>query len=169
MSGTLHREGQEGPSDYGEGGGSLSWQGLVTMTTYNVRYEIDEAGWWVASVSDVAGCHTQGRSLKTVRERIREALSVCVDDADDATLNEVYAIPNKAALSLTRRAKTAKQRAEVAQEQAQALLRDAVLQLTACKLSHRDMAVLLGLSQQRVTQLVKEARTRRTNRKRKEA
>ncbi len=139
------------------------------MTAYRVRYEIDEAGYWVAAVHGVAGCHTQGRSLKTARERIREALAVCVDDAVEATLDESYHRPNKPALAVTRRARAAKQRAENAQDEAQALLRDAVTQLLGSNLSHRDAAVLLGISHQRVAQLALGARGRKPVRKRKGA
>jgi predicted RNase H-like HicB family nuclease len=49
-------------------------------------YERDEAGWWVASVRKVRGCHTQGRTVDEARRRIREALELFVDDARKATL-----------------------------------------------------------------------------------
>ena len=52
------------------------------MSTYNVRYELDEAGWWVAHVQGVPGCHTQGHTIDEARERIFEALQLCVDDPD---------------------------------------------------------------------------------------
>ena len=123
------------------------------MTTYRVHYEIDEAGYWFARVEGVQGCHTQGRSLETARERIREALDLCVDNAKDATLDEVF----KPARAVTRKAKAARERAEKAQDEAQTLMRDAVMQLLDSKLSYRDMAVLLGISHQRVSQLAKEA------------
>ena len=48
---------------------------------YRVAYERDESGWWVASVSGVRGCHTQGRTVDEARRRIREALQSFVDDA----------------------------------------------------------------------------------------
>jgi len=41
---------------------------------YSVDYELDQSGWWVASVHEIAGCHTQGRTIEQARERIREAL-----------------------------------------------------------------------------------------------
>lgn len=54
--------------------------------TYTVDYERDEDGWWVASVREVPGCHTQGHSHPEARARIREALGLFVDDAATATL-----------------------------------------------------------------------------------
>ena len=127
------------------------------MTTYRVRYEIDEAGYWVATAPDVQGCHTQGRSLETARARIREALAVCVDDAEDADLEEVYLLPDKVARAAARKARTARERAETAQGEAQALLRDAVARLLDLNLSHRDAAAVLGISHQRVAQLAQKA------------
>lgn len=52
-----------------------------TMKRYRVTYERDESGWWVASVSGVRGCHTQGRTVDEARRRIKEALELFVDDA----------------------------------------------------------------------------------------
>lgn len=128
---------------------------MVAMTTYRVRYDIDDTGYWFATVLDVPGCHTQGRSLQTARSRIREALSVCVDDADKATLVECYNL-GKPILALAQRAMTAKSRAEKAEDEAQVLLRGAVRQLLKAKLSQRDAATVLGLSHQRVAQLAQK-------------
>ena len=125
---------------------------MAAMTTYRVRYQIDDTGYWFATVLDVPGCHTQGRSLQTTRSRVREALSVCVGDAADATLVESYRL-GKPVLALAQRAMTAKSRAEKAEDEAQVLLRGAVRQLLEAKLSQRDAATVLGLSHQRVAQL----------------
>ena len=54
------------------------------MKTYTVTYERDDEGWWVASVREVRGCHTQGRTLGEARRRIRQALSLFVDEAKRA-------------------------------------------------------------------------------------
>jgi predicted RNase H-like HicB family nuclease len=50
------------------------------VKSYRVAYERDESGWWVATVRDVRGCHTQGRTVDEARRRIREALGLFVDD-----------------------------------------------------------------------------------------
>jgi predicted RNase H-like HicB family nuclease len=39
-----------------------------SMSKYHVSYERDEAGWWVASVRKVRGCHTQGRTVDEARK-----------------------------------------------------------------------------------------------------
>ena len=41
------------------------------MSAYHVPYERDESGWWVASVREVRGCHTQGRTVDEARRRER--------------------------------------------------------------------------------------------------
>lgn len=55
---------------------------------YTMRCERDESGWWVVEVPEVQGCHTQARSLAEARRRIRDALSLFVDDAETAELVE---------------------------------------------------------------------------------
>jgi predicted RNase H-like HicB family nuclease len=56
------------------------------MDIYNVTYLRDESKWWVASVREVPGCHSQGRTIDQARRRVREALELFVDDAKSATL-----------------------------------------------------------------------------------
>jgi predicted RNase H-like HicB family nuclease len=54
--------------------------------TRTLIYEPGDNGWWLAHVPAIPGCHTQGRTLDQTRERIREALSLWVEDADKVTL-----------------------------------------------------------------------------------
>jgi predicted RNase H-like HicB family nuclease len=46
---------------------------------YDVIVERDEAGWYVGTVPQLRGCHTQARSLDTLMKRIREAIQLCVE------------------------------------------------------------------------------------------
>ncbi len=48
------------------------------MVEFNVIIEKDEDGWYVASVPEIQGCHTQGRTIHQVLERIKEAIEVCL-------------------------------------------------------------------------------------------
>jgi predicted RNase H-like HicB family nuclease len=46
---------------------------------FDVVIERDEEGYYVASVPQLPGCHTQARSLDDVTERIREVVELCLD------------------------------------------------------------------------------------------
>ncbi len=41
--------------------------------------EKDEDGFFVASVPEIEGCYTQGKTLQEVLERIKEAIEVCLE------------------------------------------------------------------------------------------
>ena len=58
---------------------------------FDVVIERDEEGYYVASVPQLPGCHTQARSLDEVTERIREAVELCleVEGAPDQVLEFV--------------------------------------------------------------------------------
>ncbi len=49
---------------------------------FNVVVERDEAGWYVASVPSLPGCHTQARSLDELMTHIREAIEACVEASE---------------------------------------------------------------------------------------
>jgi predicted RNase H-like HicB family nuclease len=46
---------------------------------FDVLIERDEEGYFVASVAQLPGCHTQARSLDEVTSRIREAIELCLE------------------------------------------------------------------------------------------
>jgi antitoxin HicB len=47
--------------------------------SYTVFYEADPDGGYVASVPALPGCHTQGDTLESAEENIREAILAYVD------------------------------------------------------------------------------------------
>jgi predicted RNase H-like HicB family nuclease len=49
---------------------------------FDVVVEQDEAGYYVASVPALPGCHTQARSLDALMERVREAIALCLEAED---------------------------------------------------------------------------------------
>jgi len=67
------------------------------MTTFTVVYERDEAGWWVAEVPSISGCHTQGRTIEEARERILEVLTLYVSEGARILLREEARLPEHAA------------------------------------------------------------------------
>lgn len=46
---------------------------------FDVVIERDEQGYFIASVPQLPGCHTQARSLDEVSNRIREAIELCLE------------------------------------------------------------------------------------------
>jgi len=46
---------------------------------FNVVVERDREGYYVASIPELPGCHTQARSLDELMERIKEAAELCVE------------------------------------------------------------------------------------------
>jgi predicted RNase H-like HicB family nuclease len=46
---------------------------------FDVVIERDGEGYYVASVPQLPGCHTQARSLDEVTQRIREAIELCLE------------------------------------------------------------------------------------------
>ena len=49
---------------------------------FDVVVERDSAGYFVASVPALHGCHTQAKSLDKLMERIREAIELCLEVED---------------------------------------------------------------------------------------
>ena len=47
---------------------------------FNVIIERDDDGYYVASVPELRGCHTQAKSLDLLVKRVREVIALCRDD-----------------------------------------------------------------------------------------
>jgi predicted RNase H-like HicB family nuclease len=131
---------------------------LFMRARYTVAYEKDRASSvWTASIdpSQGAACVSQGRSIGEARKRIREALSVYLDDdraAERAELIDDVKLPArvKAAVLKSTRLREA---AEAAQSKSIEVSTVAAQLLTNAGISRRDAAEMLGVSYQRVQQL----------------
>lgn len=123
--------------------------------TYEVDLALDERGWWVASVRDVPGCRTQGRSIRQAMSRAREAFEACTGAPPEAELRPSPHLPS-AANSAVKRYLTSRERLEREQSAARDAAEAAVeVLLDDLGLSVRDTADLLGLSHQRVHQVAR--------------
>ncbi len=124
----------------------------TTKGSYTVIFEADEEGWWAVSVKEVAGCRTQAKSIRQGRRRIRHALELFVKNARTVALVDKVRISSELQRDIEQ-ARTARKRAEREQEEASALARKVARRLTR-SMSVRDAGEVLGLSHQRVQQLV---------------
>ena len=59
---------------------------------FNVIIERDAAGYYVARVPELQGCHMQARSLDKLMERIREAIELCLEVEEDIDSNEFIGV-----------------------------------------------------------------------------
>ena len=59
---------------------------------FTVIVERDEGGFYVGSVPELAGCHTQARSLDQLMKRIREAIELCLEVKTDGTRSEFVGV-----------------------------------------------------------------------------
>jgi predicted RNase H-like HicB family nuclease len=48
--------------------------------SFSAIVERDEEGFYVASVPELRGCHTQARSLDALMDRIKEAIELCLEE-----------------------------------------------------------------------------------------
>ncbi len=46
---------------------------------FTVLIEQDEEGWFIATVPDIPGCYTQGKTIPEVLDRVKEAIEVCLE------------------------------------------------------------------------------------------
>jgi predicted RNase H-like HicB family nuclease len=114
--------------------------------------------WWMISVRELAAVHSQTRRLDAVEPMAREAISLALrapEDSFDVAVQKdlnslgVLQAPIEDALR-------ARETAEKAQQQASAAVRRAVREIRAAGYTARDAGMLLGLSNQRISQIEHE-------------
>ena len=120
---------------------------------YKVEVERDEAGWWVGTARGIAGVHAQARSLPTLRERAIQALAAAGVGGAEVELD--MRLPKRTSARL-RAVAAARTKADLASAAAMRLLREAARELAAAGVGVRDAGELLGISFQRVHQLIHE-------------
>ena len=127
---------------------------MAAVTTYKAIFQRDESGAWLARIPAIRGCHTYGRTIEQARHRLREALGLWIDDPERAAIEEEIRLPSRLKAAIARSRQT-RERAEQERETAQQQTRAAAEALVQEGVSLRDAGELLGLSRQRVQQLVR--------------
>lgn len=120
---------------------------------YVAVYERDrENDAWLVHIKGIDGCQTYGRTLRQAEARIREALAVWLDREPDQLV-----ITPEWPMEVTRLASEVSQirhNAERVSNEAAAKTARAARRLERMGLSRRDTADVLGISHQRVQQLL---------------
>ena len=122
------------------------------MKTYSVTYRRDPSDdAWLVEVDGMPDVHTFGRTLEEASVNAREAIAVSVDVAgSDVELEEHFAVGDVDVEELAR----LRDRAQELHETYLSRQRAAALRLAESGVSRRDSARMLGVSHQRVQQLV---------------
>ena len=122
------------------------------MKTYSVTYRRDSSDdAWLVEVDGMPDLYTFGRTLEEAAVNAREAIAVTVDVSEsEVELNEHYAVGGVDVEELA----SLRDRAQELHEIYLSRQRAAALRLAAAGVSRRDSARMLGVSHQRVQQLV---------------
>ena len=126
---------------------------MTSSKTYIAIYDYDtDDNAWTVRIKGVTGCQTYGRSIRQAQSRIREALALWLDASPvELRVRDQFPVALASVADDVVRARSAAERAG-AKAQQQTI--EAVKALTDLGLSRRDAAELLGLSHQRVHQLL---------------
>jgi predicted RNase H-like HicB family nuclease len=128
---------------------------MADMSTTYVGLFHREGRAWVAEARDVPQAHTFGTTLSNTREHLREALAVYLDVPTSAVEIEVQVRFDQPHIDdLLHATVQARRQAERDAQVAADLLRRAATELVAAGLSYRDAGITLGVSHQRIDQLV---------------
>jgi len=107
---------------------------------------------WLVHIKDLEGCQTCGRTIRQAAARIREALAAWLNKNPEE-LVITSELPRDVAL-LASKVSRARDDAERAGSKAQEATIEAARRLAEMGVSRRDAADLLGISHQRVQQLL---------------
>jgi hypothetical protein len=113
------------------------------------------AHWWALDVEGVRGAHTQVRRIDQAEDVAREAIAGVLDIPPDSFAIVVAPEVPAPARTVVDKATKARSEAARAQDAAAQLTRDAARRLVQEGLTVRDAGALLGVSHQRIAQLVR--------------
>lgn len=111
-------------------------------------------GWWAISVEEIPGLFTQARRLDQVADMVRDAASLLGVDVGTV---EVLPVLDSDSQRMLEELDTARREAEEKQRISSGLTREVIRRFRDEGLTLRDIASLVGLSQQRVAVLSKDA------------
>ena len=115
-------------------------------------------GWWAIRVPDLPGVFSQCRRLDQVDEHVREAIALMLDadDSEVGTIDVTIVSPPEIA-ELVQTVEQAEHTARDAVEAAARARKEAAQTLLDQGYPMRDIGRLIGISHQRVSQILNEA------------
>ena len=126
----------------------------IKRRTYSAR-AVRHGDWWAISVPALRGVHSQSRRLDQAERMARDAISLFLDVPVKSVDVEVEAVLPSALGADVRRAKTVRMKADSLQrEAAGATARAARALVEGSHLTVREAGQILGVSHQRVAQLL---------------
>lgn len=124
----------------------------VSTDTYTVDVRRGEK-WWVLSVQEIVGAHSQARSLREVGDTASDLIALMLNvDPDSFNLRVQIHLPPSVSAHLRARRRLLEAEAE-SRTQAAEELRAAARELVDAGLSLRDVGEALQISHQRAHQL----------------
>ena len=111
-----------------------------------------ESDAWIVEIKGLPGCHTFGRTLRQTESRIEEALALWLDR--EPTSFDITPLWPRELVDVACEVSSARATASAASEQAARVTSAAAKKLQRMGLSRRDTADVLGISHQRVQQLL---------------
>jgi predicted RNase H-like HicB family nuclease len=131
--------------------------------TYTARCE-RSGDWWAISVPELRGVHTQARRLEGVEATVRDAIALFMNVRPDSFEVRIEPVLPRALQKKVGRVRKVRDEAEVLQREATIVSAEVAADLVQrAHLTVRDAGRVLGVSHQRVAQLLKAggATTRR--------
>ena len=122
--------------------------------TYTVT-AVRSGRWWAIEAPDLRGVHSQARRLDQVEAMAREAIALVLavpEDSFDVSIQTDLASLGDLQASIEEALK-AREAAELAQAKASTTIRHAVGEIRSSGYTSRDAGMLLGLSNQRISQI----------------
>lgn len=126
------------------------------VTTYTAQLEREADGRWTIKLLEEPRVHTWGNTVTQALARMREAAAMWFD-TDEASIELIPApVLPKSALRIIEQAGQARDQARTADRVAIDKTKKAAVELARRGISMRDAAAILGISHQRVHQLLTE-------------
>lgn len=131
------------------------------MSTYTACVTGREGRWWAITIPELgADAVTQAKRLEDVADEARDYISVTLDAAPSAITVDVVVDDLAPAHNVTARAREIREQRELIaalQERVQAESAALAVELDKAGVPVRDIATLVGISFQRVGQIITEA------------